>query len=303
MKSTATPFTSRQVMLRLDYEFFHSRGTRPLDIAYHSHDFYEVLLFLSGKAEYIIEGRTYVLRPGDILLTNDRELHRPLVEPGRIYERYVLWIRPDYIRQIQGKDTDLTACFQDASRRQYKRLRTGGERLARLLRICARLDDVYDSKAYGDAVLERAYVAELLAFLNQAYFDVEDALDGEADVEENRKINEMVQYINDHLSGDLTLDALSARFYSSKYHLSRQFKQYTGLSPHQYIIKKRLIAARHKLRDGQTVREVYLDSGFGDYANFSKAFKAEFGLSPRLFMQQADEGRALMQDTEIEELL
>lgn len=120
------PFDDRQEMLRPDYEFFHSQGSRPLDIAYHSHDFYEVFLFVSGRAEYIIEGKTYALRPGDILLTNDRELHRPLVEPGRLYERYVLWIRPEYIRKLQEDGTDLAACFVDAARREYKRIRPGG---------------------------------------------------------------------------------------------------------------------------------------------------------------------------------
>ena len=126
------PFDDRQEMLRPDYECFHSQGSRPLEIAYHSHDFYEVFLFVSGRAEYIIEGKTYVLRPGDILLTNDRELHRPLVEPGRLYERYVLWIRPEYIRKLQEDGTDLAAGFVAAARREYKRIRPGGELIARL---------------------------------------------------------------------------------------------------------------------------------------------------------------------------
>lgn len=284
MKPAAKPFTTRQVMIRPDYEFFHNRGSRPLDIDYHSHDFYEVLIFLSGKADYIIEGRTYSLRPGDILLTNDRELHRPIVEPGRVYERYVLWIRPDYIRRLEAGGTDLTACFGDAYRRQYNRMRAGGDLLERILRVCGKLDAVYGGDGYGAPVLERAYVAQLLVFLNQAYFDAENALD--LDVEENEKINEVVGYINANLNSDLSLDALAARFYSSKYHLSRQFKQYIGLPLHRYITKKRLIAARARLRGGQSVREAYLDSGFNDYANFSKAFKAEFGLPPREFARQ-----------------
>ena len=186
------PFDDRQEMLRPDYEFFHSQGSRPLDIAYHSHDFYEVFLFVSGRAEYIIEGKTYALRPGDILLTNDRELHRPLVEPGRLYERYVLWIRPEYIRKLQEDGTDLAACFVDAARREYKRIRPGGELIARLMRLCGRLEEVYGGSAYGCRVLERAYVMELLVYLNRAYFETAEEL--VPDVVENQKINAVVEY-------------------------------------------------------------------------------------------------------------
>ena len=278
------PFDDRQEMLRPDYEFFHSQGSRPLDIAYHSHDFYEVFLFVSGRAEYIIEGKTYALRPGDILLTNDRELHRPLVEPGRLYERYVLWIRPEYIRKLQEDGTDLAAGFVDAARREYKRIRPGGELIARLMRLCGRLEEVYGGSAYGCRVLERAYVMELLVYLNRAYFETAEEL--VPDVVENQKINAVVEYINRHLDADLSLDALAGRFYVSKYHLSRQFKQYIGVPIHQYITKKRLMTARGMLRRGQPVRSAYLESGFNDYANFSKAFKAEFGLSPKDYVRQ-----------------
>lgn len=55
---------------------------------------------------------------------------------------------------------------------------------------------------------------------------------------------------------------------------------------HQYITKKRLMTARGMLRRGQPVRSAYLESGFNDYANFSKAFKAEFGLSPKDYVRQ-----------------
>ena len=103
---------------------------------------------------------------------------------------------------------------------------------------------------------------------------------------ENQKINAVVEYINRHLDADLSLDALAGRFYVSKYHLSRQFKQYIGVPIHQYITKKRLMTARGMLRRGQPVRSAYLESGFNDYANFSKAFKAEFGLSPKDYVRQ-----------------
>ena len=83
-------FTSRQTMLQSDFECYHYCDAIPPVVDFHEHEFYEILFFLSGNVSYIIEGRTYQLRPGDILLTNNRDIHRPVIQPGRPYERYVI---------------------------------------------------------------------------------------------------------------------------------------------------------------------------------------------------------------------
>ena len=90
----------------------------------------------------------------------------------------------------------------------------------------------------------------------------------------------MITYINDHITEELSLDHLSSRFYTSKYYLGRQFKQFTGLTLYQYIMKKRLMMARDMLRAGSPVMDACLWSGFRDYSNFLKAFKREFGQNP-----------------------
>ena len=72
--------------------------------------------------------------------------------------------------------------------------------------------------------------------------------------------------------------------YVSKSHLSHRFKEFTGLTLYQYIIKKRLVVARNMLREGAQVMDACLQCGFNDYSNFLKAFKREFGKSPKEFM-------------------
>ena len=87
-------------------------------------------------------------------------------------------------------------------------------------------------------------------------------------------------YINQHLNDDLSLDSLAQQFFISKYYLTRLFKQYTGLSLHQYVLKKRLIVARTMLMNGGKPYDVYIDVGFNNYPHFSKSFKDEFGIAP-----------------------
>ena len=90
----------------------------------------------------------------------------------------------------------------------------------------------------------------------------------------------MIHYINDHLRGDLSIEALSARFYLSKYHMLRKFKEETGYSMHQYVLEKRILAARHLILAGMPATAASLECGFKDYSTFSRAYKKILGQTP-----------------------
>lgn len=277
-------FTQRQTMNSGDFELYHYLDPEPPVINLHHHEFYEVFFFVSGAVNYTVEGRSYQLRPGDILLTNNRDIHRPEASQGRPYERYVLWLDGAFLERVQRPGDDLTACFRDAARKQYKLIRPDGDALARLQGLCRRIHDLQREDAFGSATLLYAAVTELLVYLNRAYFDTPAAI--RRDVTENETVNRVVAYIEDHLEEDLRLDGLSAVFHLSKFHLDRQFKQYTGLTIYQFVLKKRLITARTMLRAGSSVMEACMGCGFNDYSNFLKAFRREFGRTPKQFRPQ-----------------
>ena len=94
-------------------ECHHYLDRVPPQVEYHEHEFYEIFFFLSGDVSYIIEGSTYQLRPGDILLTSNEDIHKPEVRAGKPYERYVIWINPDAIQAFHKLGDDLAACFLD----------------------------------------------------------------------------------------------------------------------------------------------------------------------------------------------
>ena len=93
----------------------------------------------------------------------------------------------------------------------------------------------------------------------------------------------VLRYINENFNDDISLDSLSEQFFVSKYHLSREFKRLVGTSVYRYIIQKRLIMAKQKMLAGLNPTDVYCNCGFGDYANFYRAFRAEYGISPKEF--------------------
>lgn len=159
-------FTQRQTMNRRDFEFYHYLDLEPPTVDFHHHDFYEVLFFVSGAVTYTVEGRSYLLRPGDIVLTNSRDIHRPEAAPGKPYERYVLWITGQLLEQIQQPGDDLTACFRDAAQKQYKLIRPDGDVLAQLQKLCRRVLRLQREEFFGSATLLYAAVAELLSLIH-----------------------------------------------------------------------------------------------------------------------------------------
>ena len=79
------------------------------------------------------------------------------------------------------------------------------------------------------------------------------------------------------------MERLADEFYVSKYHIAHVFKENVGLSIHQYITKKRLCLCQEAIRAKMNITEVYHAYGFGDYSSFYRAFKKEFGISPKEF--------------------
>lgn len=60
-----------------------------------------------------------------------------------------------------------------------------------------------------------------------------------------------------------------------------------GTSVYRYIIQKRLIMAKQKMLAGMSPTDVYCNCGFGDYANFYRAFRSEYGISPKEFCEES----------------
>lgn len=276
-------FTQRQTMQHPDFECYHYCDPIAPEVDFHEHEFYEIFFFLSGNVSYVIEGRSYQLRPGDILLTNNRDIHRPDIRPGKPYERYVIWVRPDFVSRLCSLGADLSSCLVDAAEKKYKLVRPDSSVLSHLKNLCEKMLCMRQDAGFGSGVLTYTYLVEFMVYLNRAYFATPAEI--RLDVTENEKINQVVAYINDNLTEDLTLDRLASVFYLSKYYLNHLFKQYTGLPLYQFIIKKRLTAARNMLCEGAQVMDACLRCGFRDYSNFLKAFKREFGHNPKEFMR------------------
>ena len=94
-------------------------------------------------------------------------------------------------------------------------------------------------------------------------------------------IRSIILYINQHLTEDLSLDALCKQFGISKSYLNKRFKEIAGTTLWDYVLIKRLTIARQNIHNGLSIQEAYQQSGFSDYSNFYRCYVKRFGVSPK----------------------
>ena len=289
MREKTQRFDPRQVMREQNFEIFHYQDPRPGAVEVHHHDFYEVYFFLSGQVEYRVEGRIYHLEPGDLLLISPKELHQPLVKPDVRYERIVLWIDKDYLDGFTELGVDLTRCFDNSLPNHTNLIRPSSVQRGDVrMRLRSLVRESY-GKDYGSGLCATGIFLQFMAELNRLAFQSEaERKETEESEESSPLVSQVLGFIGEHYNEELSLDDLASRFYVSKYHLSHEFSRVVGTSVYRYIMLKRLLIARQMLMDGGAPGTVYSSCGFGDYANFYRAFKDEYGVSPKTCQKLKD---------------
>ena len=266
--------------LHEDFRLFHLRDVGVEEMEYHYHEFDKIVIFLSGTASYIMEGRSYFLEPWDVLLVSHHLIHKPVIDPNDPYERVVIYLDPGFIRSHSTKDADLTSCFRLARQRQFALMRPDPEQKEQLRLLLQALEQTLGDNAFAGGLLARTCFLQLLIHLNRAMVRDHTHQDETAS-RYDPKIERALSYINDHLAEELSVDTLAGQVYTSKYHFMRRFKQLTGCSVHRYITQKRLLAAAELLRSGVTAQTACTRCGFQDYSAFQRAFRRQFGVTPR----------------------
>lgn len=266
--------------LEQDFRFFHIKDRINIDVPYHYHDFHKVILILGGNVKYLIEGREYELLPFDFVLVNRHLIHKPVTyqnDDGKndYYDRVILYLSDSFLSNY-----GLLDAFAKAKEIGSYVVRFPGDVSTSLYEQFIRIEqDIQREKdEYAGELLTRIDVLKALIDFNKACISEDFGFKPEARY--NRKVIELISYITDNLSGDLSIDYLADHFYMSKYHMMRVFKNETGYSIHQYISEKRILYARNQIMSGIPATTACLECGFKDYSSFSRAFKNQLGMLP-----------------------
>ncbi len=280
-KKLQTAFQPRQYMLSKDFELYYYEDRALPKVDLHVHNYFEFCFFLEGDLEMQVEDKLYTILPGDIMLIPPALSHRSVIKTYDIpYRRFVFWITEEYCNHLLQSSPDYAYIMQYTKAENCYLLHTDQMAFhsiqSKLLRI---LEEMHTEKFGRDTQISIC-INDLILCLNRLAYEQNTTKRKSG---EHVLYQQLTEYIEDHLEEDLSLDRLAKKFYVSKYHIAHVFKDTFGVSIHQYITKKRLALCRDALYTNQNITEVYHMFGFGDYSSFYRAFKKEFGISPKDF--------------------
>lgn len=249
---------------------FHYVSDHNMHFHLHTNSMVELRCFFSGKGTHFVEGIEYTEQPGDLMLIRPGETHYPMVDLSVPYERANVMISTELLRTIVGDEKLLEPIFNR-------------ELGAHNLYHADSLDR--DPRYYFRKMAQKtpdqrsnilAYTILLLQQVSTAYQKKRFAT-----AHKDSASHRILQYIDQNLEQELSINALCDEFFISSAQLSRIVKKATGVSVGQYITTKRLNKAMFLIREGNKPTQICTACGYPNYASFYRAYTKYFNRTPK----------------------
>ncbi|OCT15275.1 hypothetical protein A8709_14345 [Paenibacillus pectinilyticus] len=265
--------------------FQHATRKPPFNVHFHLHQGCEIFFLIRGDVNYFVDKTVYPLQYGDLIITNEHEIHKPALLSDATYERVTIEFNPAIIALFQTEYIQPLHCFYNRPLGENNKIRLTEQEASSLVSLFHTYHQTQKHSFHGDALIKLGCMLEIISLVGRYY---ETRNDKDPGLDLPPRLTPILAYLNQHLAEDLSLERLEKLFFISKYHLSRLFKKHTGSTIHEYIVYKRISLAKQLLKDGANVTEACMGSGFNDYTGFLRMFKKKIGVLPKNYAKQAN---------------
>ena len=253
-----------------DLRMYHFVSDHNMHFHLHTNSMIELRCFFGGKGTHFVEGIEHTEQPGDVMVIRPGEAHYPMVDLSIPYERASVIIRPELLDTLVGNDILLKPIYDRSPGTQNLYHGDAFDRDPRY----------YFRKMTQAAPDQRAnilaYTILLLQQISNAYQKEHFAASPTESI-----AHRLLQYIDQNLEQELSINALCEEFYISSAQLSRLVKKVTGISVGQYITAKRMNKARLMIREGRKPTQICSACGYPNYASFYRAYTKYFKTTPK----------------------
>jgi AraC-like DNA-binding protein/quercetin dioxygenase-like cupin family protein len=260
------------------------------DMHSHRHDFIEIAIVLSGQGVHVTEGVRHQVQAGDILVINSSRSHA--YENTRSLNLVNLLIREDVFHETEkqlGSLPGYHALFTLEPvrwrRREYtSHLRLDGDDLKQIVEWIDALEEETLRKSEGGPLLARSWIILIIGLLARRH----DRNAANAPHLEMR-LGRVLSWVEQHACEKLTMVELARQAAMSERTFLRRFREATGYSPIDYVIRARIRRATEWLASSNTrlsITEIAFRCGFQDSNYFSRQFRRFTGTSPREYRRR-----------------
>jgi AraC-like DNA-binding protein len=239
----------------------------------HSHDYYELVIFVEGEINYVCESSVYSPKRGDVIIIPPGKFHMSKLKGERThYKRHVFYLYPNAFDTVSPSLAEILirtnegAHFSLASREREEELLSLSEKLACALK--QRGDDLARALAFG-------YIIEIFCLLNRK--DIRHSGESER-LPEN--ILALQQYLDAHYTEINSVSEVAEHFFYSREYVSRLFKKYYDTTILDYIHKLRISKSRSLIAEGMPIIDVCYAVGFSSLSTFIRAFRTATDMTP-----------------------
>lgn len=247
-------------------------------LLHHYHDCYELYYLYSGERYYFIQDKTYHVPAGSFVLINPYEIHRTGNLGGFGFDRMLIHFSREFLEDYRkiDPDLDLYRCLDQ----NIHILSLDPREQIFVETLLQLMEDAYRASNRRETAQIKLTLIQLLLFLNRCQPGLKNEAIGRIGAAK-QTIFEVVGFINTHYAQPLTLEAVSEKFYLSKFYFSHSFKEYTGFSFTQYLNNVRIKEAKRLLlTTEQTVNQIAACVGFQSNTHFGRVFRQITGISP-----------------------
>ncbi len=241
---------------------------------FHWHEKYELCRVLKRSCTFRVDGHIHEAHEGDIVAIPSYAAHQFIV-PAEKAEITIMQFRMKILlhfgERVKPLKTHIT----------YEEQQRDPEFFAKLTAL---FDLITQEQAQPDA--DRFfYLQSLIAsfyLLLQSRFACESVI---ADKKRDQFF-EIIKYVNDHFTEDITLSSIAEELYISRSNMTNIFRKYAGQGVHEYINDLRIKKANSLIKQGVSITRAALESGFGNVRTFNQAYKNHMGMAPSEYFKE-----------------
>lgn len=225
----------------------------------HLHHFYELMFFVKGSVNYVVENKSQKLFSGNLVFIRPAESHYADVNQEYRYERYVVKFDDSFLPK-----------FLIEKLKNVKTFYLNSTKFTPIFKEMQNYTEMYTP--------EEAYVLLMGEILKVLIYITNDS--GEVDNIYNEQIGNIIAWIDAHIKEPISIERISHEFNYSSSHICNEFKKYVKIPIMKYIKTKKLIAARDEIVSGRKKNEVAEEYSFENYSTFYRLYIKTFKTSP-----------------------